>query len=380
MYHHSLLWPWKDLMKKKLLIAATLTLATGLYSNDSSAQIFKLRVTDYGIGSGNTTFESFVNTEIQKIQNDINKDLPSAPPKRLMEGMANSSVMAGKGVGTDYASNMEVFLIGAGVGVGADLEEDTTSDSDISGVGIAPGIIVGANLGFIDTKTLLGMDTNRLNMYLNFMKYGMDRDIEDEPGKESSAELDLLTMGAHFRYDWIKGNGNKLLGWGGVKFHFGYEYNKTDITFNSKITESVSSTSGNGETISGTITGNPEAKIAVATHSIPLELSTDVQLLYFLSLYGGLGADYNFGQAKGDGALNADESTVSCSGGVCAGGTSVKVKPEANINATGKVKALTTRGFVGVQFNLPYVRIFAQANKSFGDELIGVAAGVRLAF
>src|SRR5690606_8317935 len=113
---------------------------------------------------------------------------------------------------SDYASNMEVFLIGAGVGVGADLEKDETTDSDISGVGIAPGVIIGANLGFMDTKRILGMDTDRLNMYLNFMSYSHEQNLEDKEDKLSKVKLDMLAMGVHFRYDWIKGNGSKLLG------------------------------------------------------------------------------------------------------------------------------------------------------------------------
>ncbi|MFP5385932.1 MAG: Lsa36 family surface (lipo)protein [Bacteriovoracia bacterium] len=365
-------------MKKYLLTLAYLAFA--IYSTESSAQIFRLRVTDYGAGAGNATFENFVNTEIQKIENDINKDLPSAPPQRLMEGMANSSVMAGKGIGSDYASNMQVFLLGAGVGVGADLEKDDSTDSDISGVGIAPGVIIGANLGFLNTSRILGMDTNRLNLYLNFMSYSHKQTIDDDPGKESDAELDMTAMGIHFRYDWIKGSGSKLFGWGGVKFHFGYEYNKTDITFNSSISETVTETSSGGETISGTITGSPSATILVNTHSIPLEISTDVQLLYILSLYGGLGADYSFGQAKGNGSLNASESPITCTGGACGGGTTVQVKPEANIDATGKVDPFTFRGFAGVQINLPYIRIFGQVDKSLGSEVIGATAGVRLVY
>src|SRR5690606_30554779 len=144
-----------------------------------------------------------------------------AQPKRLMEGMANSSVMAGKGIGSDYASNMEVFLIGAGIGVGADLEKDDNTDSEISGLGVAPGLVIGTNLGWMDTAKILGMDTNRLNVYLNFMGYGHDQSFGDN-GSETDAEIDMTSFGVHFRYDWIKGNGTKLLGWGGVKLHFGY--------------------------------------------------------------------------------------------------------------------------------------------------------------
>lgn len=360
---------------KLFLAVVTLSVATSTY-----AQIFKLNVTSYGAGAGNATFENFVNAEIQKIQTEINKDLPSAPPQRLMEGMANSSVMAGKGIGSDYASNMSVFLIGAGVGVGADLAKDKDTKSDISGVGVAPGFIVGTNLGFLDTSTILGMDTNRLNIYFNFLNYSLDKKMSDEPGKESSAGLKMLAMGVHIRYDWIKGSGSKLLGWGGVKFHTGYEYNRTNIDFSSTINETVNETSSNGEILNGTINGKPSAKILVNTGSIPVELSTDVQLLYILSLYTGLGVDYNFGQAKGDGALNAGNSPINCTNGACGAGTTVQVKPEANIDATGKVETLLYRAFAGVQVNLPWTRIFVQVDKSLSNDLIGATAGLRFAF
>lgn len=364
-------------MKKILL--PLVALCFGFYATDSSAQIFRLTVSE----TGNQVIDTFVKGKIQEIENEINKDLPGAQPKRLMEGMANSSVMAGKGIGSDYASNMEVFLIGAGLGVGADLEKDKNTDSDISGLGVAPGVVIGTNLGWMDTARLLGMDTNRLNVYLNFMSYGHDQDF-GENGSKTGAEIDMTSFGVHFRYNWIKGNGSKLLGWGGVKLHFGYEYNKTDLTFNTSINEEVNPDPGpNGEVFNNTtITGSPRATILVNTHSIPLEVSTDVQLLYILSLYGGLGADLNFGEAKGDGALNSPAQTITCTGGACGNGagTDITVKPEANIDATGKVNPLTFRGFAGLQINLPYVRIFGQVDKSLGDDLIGATAGVRFVY
>lgn len=366
-------------MKKLFFIL--IILSFGLYATSSSAQIFKLNVTNYGGLAGNQAFVDFVDAEIQKIEAEINKEMPNASPDRLMEGMANSAVLAGKGLGADYASNMSVFLIGAGAGVGADMEKQKDSESDLSGIGVAPGVVVGFNLGFMDTAYFLGMDTNRLNLYFNFMNYKKENyQVDDDPGQESYLDADATAIGFRLRYDWITGNGSKLLGWGGVKFHIGYEYNKSNFAYRTKINEDVNETSGTGETISGTITGNPEAKIAVATHSIPLELSTDIQLLYILSLYGGVGADYSFGEAKGDGALNAPESTISCNGGVCPGGTTIGVKPEANIDGKGNPEAFSFRGFAGVQVNLPYLRIYVQANKPFGNKLIGANAGVRFVF
>ena len=345
-----------------------------------SAQIFHLKIDPTYGGVADPTFRAFIDSQILTIENDINKDLPNAPPKRLMEGMANSSVMAGKGIGNDYASGMEVFLIGGGVGVGADLEKDKNTKSSISGVGVAPGVIVGMNLGFMDTSKILGMDTNRLNLYMNFMNYNYNKVLSTKVGEESDVKLGMQSMGVHFRYDWIQGNNSKWLGWGGVKFHFGYEYNKTDITFNSTINKTVNQTSSGGETITGNISGRPVATINSATHSIPLELSTDIRLLYILSIYTGVGADYNMGSAKGKGALNSTPSNVTCTGGNCGGGATIGVTPEANINATGKVNPFLYRGFAGVQINLPFIRIFGQVDKALGNDLIGATVGVRFVY
>ncbi len=372
------------MLRKTYLLV--LTLIAGLYASTSSAQIFDIQVTDYGtIPAG--ALRTFVDEQIQTAENSINKDFPSGAPDRLMEGMANSSVMAGKGIGTDYASNMSVFLIGAGVGVGADLDKPAGTDSPLSGIGVAPGVIVGFNLGFLDTKSILGMDTDRLNIFFNFMSYDMKKKMGD-PGKESEIDLSTLAYGTHVRYDWIKGSGNKLLGWGGVKLNFGFEYNKTKFGFKSQLNETINQTATTGEVISGTIKGTPEASILANTTSIPLALSTDIQLLYFVSIYTGAGVDYNMGQAKGSGNLNGETSPLTCrTAGLCRpvgsgglGDQTITVKPSANINTTSKVEPFLYRAFAGVQFNLPWTRIFVQVDKSLSNDLIGATAGLRFAF
>ena len=351
---------------------------SALYAAPSQAQIFDLEITDYGGIPG--PLRTFVDNEIQKVENEINQDFPSGTPDRLMEGMANSSVMAGKGIGTDYASNMSVFLIGAGVGVGADLEKPKGTDSDFSGVGVAPGVIVGFNMGFLDSETILGMDTNRLNWYFNFMSHNLKQSL-GEGDKQSDISLGMLSFGTHMRYDWIRGRGNKLLGWGGVKLNFGVEYNKTRVDFSSKISEVVDEISSTGERIQGTISGSPEASILTSTTSIPLALSTDVQILYFLTMYGGAGVDYNMGEAKGEGNLNGSESPLNCTGGVsCGTNPTIRVRPKANLDTSAKVTPFTYRAFAGVQVNLPWTRVFVQVDKSLSNELVGATAGLRFAF
>jgi hypothetical protein len=358
-------------MRKVLL--AIFTLSLGLYASESSAQLFRLRTLSYG--GLNAAEQAVFEQALRDAETEINKDFPSTEdPKRLMQGMANSSVMAGKGIGNDYASNMDVFLIGGGVGVGADLEKDKTSDSDLSGVGVQGGLIIGTNLAWMDTQKILGLDTNKLAVYVNYLGYNLDRKLGDDDGESLKAKM--KSIGFHVRYNWVSGAGNKLFGWGGVKVHTGYEYNTTKFVLSSSLSEDINEDVGGGQTVSGTITGKPSALIDVATQSIPLEISTDVQLLYILSLYTGLGVDFNFGQAKGSGNLNADPTTLTYSGG---GGNPV-VQAESNIDGKGRVDSILTRGFFGVQINLPFLRVFVQADKAFGNELVGATAGVRLVY
>jgi hypothetical protein len=357
----------------KKIILFTTVLCLGLYSVNSSAQLFRLRVSN--AGSLNASQQADLESALRSVEEEINKEFPSSEdPRRLMEGMANSSVMAGKGIGSDYASRMKVFMIGGGVGVGADLEKDKTTKSDLSGVGVQGGIIIGTNLGWMDTEKILGLSTNRLNLYANYLGYNLDRKVGDE--NKDQIEAKLQSFGFHASYDLVLPRGNSFLRWGGIKVHTGYEYNSTELTFKTTLKENVSTTLGGGVSASGTLTGNPAATIDVSTQSIPLEISTNIQLLYLVSIYTGLGADFNFGNAKSKGALNAGDSPILINGA----NTGTTVTADANIEGKGKVNPVLARAFAGVQINLPYINIFVQADKAFGNDLVGASAGVRIVY
>jgi hypothetical protein len=350
---------------KKLLLALALVLPTL-----SHAQIFDLaRVGSTGVDAVDRLFDA----EIQKVENEINADLPAGDPKRMMEGMANSQAAAGKGASTDYISHFDAFVVGAGIGLGADLEENKEYDSDLSGIGLMGALQVGLNMSTIFDKSFLGLDPKRTTVVANFFTYNLDRDFD-----ESNVKADMISFGVHGSYKWIDGNGNRLFGWDGVRLHTGYQYSSVKFAFTSEINEEVNETSG-GSTITGTITGAPKATIESSSHSIPLEISSGVNFLWVMSFYGGLGTDLNIGSAEGKGDVNADNSTLTCNGGVC-GGQTATVSANANIDEKADVNPLFLRGFVGLQFNLPYVRIYAHANKVFGTEVYSLATGLRLAF
>ena len=358
-------------MKKFLTLAAILGL--GLFATDSSAQLFRLTTKPNSYGSIPPEHQAAWDSALSDIEADINKDFPSSnTPNRLMKGMANSTVMAGKGIGSDYASRMEVALLGAGVGVGADMEKDKSTDSDISGVGVQGGVIIGTNLSWMDSEKILGLYTDRLNVYANYLGYNVDRELGDKGDKLNA---NLMSFGVHASYDLVLPKGSSLLRWGGVKVHTGYEYNSTKLKFSTSITEQISEDVG-GATVTGDLNAKPSAKIDATTHSIPIEASTNVQLLYFLSLYTGIGVDINFGNAKGAGSLGADETELQYSGG----GPGPTVQAEANVDSSGKANSFLYRAFAGVQINIPYMNIFVQADKAIGTELVAATAGVRFVY
>jgi hypothetical protein len=344
-----------------------------IYSIQIQAQIFRLNVDTTNIPP---QLRPTFNQLIQDTENNINQDIPANSPQRLMKGMADSSAMAGKGQSNDYITHFDAFVVGAGLGIGADLTENKELDSDLSGAGVQAGALLGLNTAKFLPEKFLGLDTERLNLMMNFFTMDFDRKADD-----STVGANLLSMGAILSYKMIEGKGNRLLGWDGVRIHTGYQYNSTKFNFTTKINEVLANEDiGGGSSVSGTITGSPQAEVDVATSSIPIELSTGFNFLYFISFYTGIGVDLNHGQAKGVGKLNGDTSTLTCTGGVCGGVVNATVTPESDINYTEKVQPTFTRGFVGFQFSVPYVRIFVHANHAFGTELYSASTGLRLAF
>jgi hypothetical protein len=228
-------------------------------------------------------------------------------------------------------------------------------------------------MGILPVEKIGKIDMERMNL----MVYLMKDDYEDTAGGIDNAGI--KSFGVMASYKWKDGKGTRAAGWGGVKLHTGYQYNSIDFNFSKTLNEPFSATSG-GVTASGTIIGKPSAGLEVATHSIPLEISTDVRFLYILSLYGGLGLDYSWGEAKSKVGLNASTADLCTGVGATCTSGQLDVTPEANINGNGKADAFGSRAFLGLQVNVPFVRIYVQGNKNLSNEMVSGAAGVRLAF
>ena len=349
-----------------------------LLSIQARAQIFEAQVTDYGGLDSVPAIKNLIDQEVRKIQDDVNEKIPNGGPGRIMKGMSNASVVSGKGVGSDYSSHMEKYTLGVAVGGGVDLDRPTGTDSDVSGIGVSPGAVLGLNLYNLGVKEFANLDARRLNANFHYMEYGRAESLDPWIGMNSEARVTAKTMGFRMSYDWIQTQEHKNYSWGGIKLNWGFEHNESSFVFEHDLDitfQAVDSV----ENINGRVTGRPKYQVDVVTSSIPLEISTDITFFKFLTLMGGAGVDFNYGKAKGHAIADGDVSPLICtdSGGVCGGGTLLQMQVQATGDTSGYVDPLTSRVFAGLQINLPYTQLYTVVNKLIGNELLGATVGIR---
>lgn len=347
---------------KYLLLFIFLT--TNLY-----ARPIEIRVRDYGWITSFPVVRDVLDFYLQEIENDINDQQPVLNPKRLNYGTANSTVLAAKGLGTDYVNEPEEYLISLGVGAAWDGQKNEALKDEISGVGGATSLSVGKKL------------KDRL---MGFVNIGTLKHNQNIPGDDIdiAGDIETFNLGFHARYDLVQKQGTDFWGWGGIKVHVGYEYSRNDVDLSTDLDEPLLVDSGGQGIIEGRLTGKPTFEVKTITHSIPLEVSSNVLFLNIFSAYGGLGADYNYGESVGKGKTKGDFTTLACTSGACVGETVLpQLEVQANYDAKSQVKDLTFRAFGGLQMDLPMnLHVFGQVEQILGTKVIGLNTGLKYSF
>lgn len=340
----------------KIFIALLLLLSF----SDSFGRAIEVRVRDYGWLTSFPVLKDVLDFYLQGVENDINEEQPIINPSRFNLGTTNSSVLASKGLGTDYVNDPEKYLIGVGVGVAWDNEKNVAIRDDISGAAAASSVSFGKRIN----EDLMG--------FVNFGTFTYSR-IIPTGDIDIAGDINATNFGVHARYD---------LGWGGLKLHVGYEFNSNTISLSSNLDEPIEVDTGGSGVLEGRLTGRPTYKVKTRTHSIPVEVSKSVSFLSVFSLYGGLGVDANYGTSKGEGEIKGDVATLACSSGLCAGETVLpQLEAVANYDAESKIRNVTLRGFAGLQVDLPFkLHAYGQVEKVFGNEVTGLSAGMKYSF
>jgi hypothetical protein len=309
------------------------------------------------LGVSEQELEDLLRTELEALFNVIR-------PDDYAQQMADAQAFSTKGIGVDYAGEVENFVFGVAANLSVALDANTISDDSSSRPvgGIAPQltIMAGLNLHFMGLKpvTIYGNFFTRSFSYRDF-------------------DATLRNAGFHAQINLFRpkpAKANAAFRWAGFDLTTGIEWSQFKLSLDAGLDTDFDITGDNGSaTIALASTG--EYTYSSSAFSVPIELTTAVRILTVLSLYLGVGTDFQVGSSDFEIDLDAE-----LTGTRPDNGEEVDLG-DASITATAEGKPSTAkfRALLGAQVNIWKLRLFAQLNyRPVGTA--GVTAGLRIAF
>jgi len=292
----------------------------------------------------------------------IGTDFKTSSLGTVMGYAAKANAASQKGLLADYFSNPHVFSLGLALSVAVNnISPIPTTSAELESIGKSMSASGVPNFGVTAASSAtLGISFKHLPFRKrgffdpkNFVVYVGGAYLP--PTKIDTYTAQTLSLSLYIQYKLFQGRKIPfgLVTWGGLDVGLGYSY--SDSTY--KVVSASSLT-----TINLTVEGRPvsyapsgEIAIAYGSSLIPVEISTNVSLLYFLSLAIGAAADIHpQAQAK-------ISATISGPVRVDGQGTADDYA-RFTLAETGKASMIGYRVFFGPQFNIWKVRIFALAH------------------
>ena len=277
---------------------------------------------------------------------------------QFLDLAANAQAIVHKGIGNDYASGADGFLIGVSIGAALDTRGDTldfTAGEEEGAIPVGAGAQITLMLGY----NFAAHGLPELTLYAHGM---------GAPVSISEFDGSFYNFGASAQYRLLAPHGTKWLEWGGLHITSGVEVSRMSITIASADMLDFDTT------VAGVrIRGDSDGTLSLVQNavSIPLEITTAFTALYVLTFYAGVGADLNFGGAN----LSLDVDTT-----VTAGGETGIGSAEAVLEDAGSPDRVMFRLLGGAQINLGPVRLFGHVNFAPKDTTLSVAAGAKVVF
>ncbi len=276
----------------------------------------------------------------------------------FLQDFTDATAFSTRGIGVDYGSTPRSVMFGFAANVAA-AGDKTVFDEAHPTAGLA------ANLAVMVGLNLDRWKLPRWSLYAN----GFYR-----KGSTDQLKGDITSLGAHVQYRVIPaqagGGGATVVRWLGLNVTSGAELTKWNLRTQSAGIDTDVAIAGNAQ--SGQVVLNSTGKFDLTSTAVtvPVELTTAIQIAVLASVYAGVGVDFTAGK-----------STVAAS---LAGTLNESTHPDLGTVAitadgTGNASPAAPRALVGVQFNLTALRIFAQANLS-ATPAASVAFGIRLVF
>jgi hypothetical protein len=281
----------------------------------------------------------------------VSDNLRLADFQPFMEQMANASVTATKGMGADYATNPQRFVVGFGFGTainaaGAGFTRGGTIPE--GGFALQMSALVGVNLGIgaEDDSPL-----RRFVVYGNAMKGGAGLD---------PFHGELFNYGGHLQVKLLKSRDTTAAEWGGLDFTAGYEF----ASFSMNLQHELPIPTGQ---VTWKATGDFDISSTAA--SVPLELSTNVRVLVF-SAYGGAALDINEGSEATSSLSLSGPITADVAGQTYTVGDATVSKVDTGIG-----NFLQPRFFGGLQLDIAPFKLYGHLNLGMDQDFQHVSFG-----
>ena len=326
---------------------------------------------------------------VPKVEQLVSDKLGRYDFKPFLEGMGNANATALQGLRVDYASDPKVFVLGGGAGVGLNLEEfsprqilngdffDIEDSQRIPnvGLGLAGNIMLGLNLGIFSPDSLDFMKD--IDLYFNIFYLPLDI---------FAFEVNVFNIGLNAQYSLLESKSllHGLFGWKGIRIGSGLNYYSSSLLVD-KV--KVGSTSANASVNVPEVDGNLQLKTTwdanisfgarVRTVVIPTDISTGIHLLYFLSLYVGLGADLIFGSSR----LEVDNrASVTTRAPNLNDEVIHTASTDLTIEESSSPALFNLRTFAGLQIGIFAFKVFVQGTYETITNSYGVSFGTRIAY
>jgi len=282
----------------------------------------------------------------------------------FLHDFQNAQSFASKGLGVDYASEATLAEVGAAFSFATNIDRaykpsGSYTDPPISGGGANISLMGGLGMG------LVGFDP--LMLFGNWFKWNGSLGALDGSFHNWGLHGQLRLFGPSRKMSAVK----MLIRWGGIAVTSGADYSHVSASNSKSINSTLYVVPGAPVTV--TSTGNLTFTLDQTTWSVPLEVTTSLRLLSLVTVYGGLGFDWQLG--------GGSEMKIAMAANLSSG-SQYQSLGTATINAAGKVSPspARVRDIVGVQLGImDLVRLFVQVNVANSSPMLAsVAAGLRL--
>lgn len=338
--------------------------------------------------------QPFVNDLATQLRGTVETRLNQLNFGPLVSRSATAGAAAARAATVDHASFIKVFSVTAAGsaaitgfdGIKALQDPGAVSDDVQNGqapnFGAAPGAsaMLGFNFGALKLRSWRFFNPNRLQLYVSAMYINFSYNGDEVQAKTQN-------YGAHLKYQLLAPSDlteNTLVRWGGLNVASGLTWAGTDFAFNTALpngtAQSTAPVSVAGQTrnltLSGVWSGEADINLHLRAYTVPLEVSSFIQLLYVFTLFGGVAMDLNFGSLSVDASAKAPLAITASASGNSTVIDLLTPKPTLDFALTRSPVRIDGRAFLGLQLNAGVVAVYAQGMIDTSQTIMA-SAGLR---